>query len=129
MSIFKVEIVAINPKKEDISTPPIEALVDTGSELTWLPEGILNLAGIEPRAKKVFVTATGEHVEREVGYAILSAEGHETIDEVVFAKKGDMILLGVRTLEGFSVMVDSVGHRLVTQSTLAAANTKKVFYR
>ena len=44
-----------------------------------------------------------------MGYAILRADGYETNDEVVFAEKGDMILLGVRTIEGFSVMVDNIG--------------------
>jgi hypothetical protein len=39
-------------------------------------------------------------VTREVGYAIIAADGYETADEVVFAEPGDMILLGVRTLEG-----------------------------
>jgi len=31
----------------------------------------------------------------------------------------DMSLLGVRTLEGFSVMVDNIGHRFVATVTLA----------
>lgn len=122
MSTFKVSIVAINPKEEELSTPSIDALVDTGSELTWLPAELLKGINIIARTKKVFITATGEHIEREVGYAILKAEGYETIDEVVFAQKGDMVLLGVRTLEGFSVMVDNIGHRLVTQASLAAGN-------
>ncbi|MBI3276135.1 MAG: hypothetical protein HYZ66_00070, partial [Chlamydiae bacterium] len=43
----------------------------------------------------------------------------ETIDEVVFAEKGDMHLLGVRTLEGFGVMVDNIAHRFVATTTLA----------
>jgi hypothetical protein len=32
-----------------------------------------------------------------------------------------MHLLGVRTLEGFGVMVDALAHKLVATSTLAAA--------
>src|SRR5205085_793586 len=51
--------------------------------------------------KRVFATVTQQKIERDVGYAILSAEGYETNDEVVFAEPGDMSLLGVRTLEGF----------------------------
>jgi predicted aspartyl protease len=112
MSAFKIDIVATNPKDEELSTPPTEALVDTGSELTWLPAGLLKGIGIMSRGKKAFITATGERIEREVGYAILKAEGRET--------NGDMILLGVRTLEGFSVMVDNIGHRLVSRAFLAA---------
>lgn len=120
MSLYRVTVIARNPKREEFATPSIEALVDTGSELTWLPQELLAGAGISPRRKKVFVTADGTHIEREVGYAILEAEGFETNDEVVFAQKGDMALLGVRTLEGFAVMVDNLAHRLVAATTIAA---------
>ena len=77
--------------------------------------------GITPRRKRTFATATQQRIEREVGYAILSAEGFETNDDVVFAEPGDMTLLGVRTLEGFGVMVDNVAHRFVATTTLVAA--------
>lgn len=67
--------------------------------------------GITPRRRRTFFTATGERIERQIGYAILRAKGFETNDEVVFALKGDATLLGVRTVEGFGVMVDNIGHR------------------
>ena len=120
MSLFKVNVTARNPKREELATQPLEALVDTGSELTWLPADALMSAGITPRRKRVFATATQQKIEREVGYAILSVEGYETNDEVVFAESGDMTLLGVRTLEGFGVMVDNIGHRFVATTTLVA---------
>ena len=121
MSVFKVNVIARNPKREELATPPVEALVDTGSELTWLPGEVLKGVGITPRRKRVFATVTQHQVEREVGYAILSAEGYETNDEVVFAEPGDMTLLGVRTLEGFGVMVDNIAHRFVATATIVAA--------
>ena len=120
MSSFKVNVVARNPKREELSTQPIPALVDSGSELTWLPADILTSVGITPRRKRIFATATQQKVERQVGYAILSAEGYETNDEVVFAEPGDLTLLGVRTLEGFGVMVDNIAHRFVATTTLVA---------
>jgi predicted aspartyl protease len=120
MSTFKVNVIARNPKREELSTPPVPALVDTGSELTWLPGDVLKSVGITPRRKRMFSTATQQKIEREVGYAILSSEGYETNDEVVFAEPGDMTLLGVRTLEGFGVMVDNIGHRFVATTTLVA---------
>ena len=123
MSAFKVNITARNPKREELATPPVEALVDTGSELTWLPGELLTAVGITPRRKRVFATVTQQRIEREVGYAILSAEGYETNDEVVFAQPGDMALLGVRTLEGFGVVVDNVGHRFVATATIVAGGT------
>ena len=119
MTAFRVNVVAVNPKNEEIVTEPISALVDTGSELTWLPAGELSAIGITPRRKRTFVTASGDRLQREVGYAIVRAEGYETTDEVVFGDRGDQVLLGVRTLEGFAVTVDPIGRRLVAQATLA----------
>jgi len=125
VSIFKVNVVACNPKREELSTPPLEALVDTGSELTWLPADVLSKVGITPRRKRAFHTATKQAIQRDVGYAILRSEGYETTDEVVFAEPGDMTLLGVRTLEGFGVMVDNIAHRFVATTTLAAGTRLK----
>ena len=123
MSRFRGNVVARNPKDEAQVSAPIEALVDTGSELSWLPAQQMTAIGVEPRRKRTFVPATKEVVERDVGYAVLTAEGFETVDEVVFAKKNDLCLLGVRTLEGFGVTVDNVSHRFVAVTTVAATNT------
>ena len=122
MSTFKVNVIARNPKSEELSTQPISALVDTASELTWLPADVLNSVGIKPRRKRMFATATQQKVERDVGYAILSAEGYETNDEVVFAQPSDLTPLGMRTLAGFGAMVDSIAHRFVGNTTLVASN-------
>ena len=114
MSKFMVNLTAINPKDEDRKTPPIEVMVDTGAELFWLPKQILLDAGITPRGKKRFCTATNQIVERDFGYAILAAEGYSTADEIVFAEEGDVLFLGGRTVDGFSVMVDCVKQRFVS---------------
>ena len=123
MSSFKVNLTAINPKEEHRQTPMIDALVETGSELSCMPKQALLDAGIHPRGKKRFTTAAGQIVERDFGYAVLSAEGYSANDEVVFAEDGDLALLGVRTLEGFSVMVDNIGHRFVATTSIATAIT------
>jgi predicted aspartyl protease len=120
MSRFKVNVVARNTKDESLISPPTEVLVDTGAELTWLPKDLLTGINIKPVRKRNFTTATKQIVTREIGYAILSAEGFETVDEVVFAEASDMTLLGVRTLEGFGVMVDNIAHRFVATTTLVA---------
>ena len=125
MSVFRTNIIAVNPKDESLTTPPIEAVVDTGSELTWLPRDLLNLADIHPRLERHFQLADGSSEVREVGYAILRVDGFETNDEVVFCEPGDLSLIGVRTLEGFGVMVDNIAHRLVARAHLAAGNLKQ----
>ncbi len=121
MSVFKVNLIAVNPKREELKSSPLEALVDTGSELTWLPAEILSGIGIAPRRERLFSMANKQILKRPIGYAILQAEGFETTDEVVFAEPGDMTLLGVRTIEGFGVVVDNLAHRFVATNTLAAS--------
>jgi len=118
MSKFMVNLTAVNPSERQRRTPPIEVMVDTGSELSWLPKKELLDIGITPEGKKRFAMANKQIIERDIGYAILTSEGYATNDEVVFAEDGDMSLLGVRTIEGFSVMVDNIGHRFVATTTL-----------
>ncbi len=126
MSIFKVNVIACNPQREASTTPAIEVLVDTGAELTWLPAELLQKIGVQPRRKRTFQTATKQLIERDVGYAILRAEGFETTDEVVFAQPTDLNLLGVRTIEGFGVMVDNIAHRFVATTTLVATGASRL---
>ena len=119
MSLFKVNVKIADPKKSKNESDSVEALVDTGAELSWIPSDVLESIGITRTKKRSFLTARKQTIQRDVGYAILRSEGFETIDEVVFAGRGDMILLGVRTIEGFGVMVDNIGHRFVARATLA----------
>jgi len=123
VSTYFVNLVAVNPKREEIRSAPVRVLVDTGSELSWMPAEVLAKTGIQPRRKRLFQMADGRTMEREVGFCILESEGFVTNDEVVFAQPGDMHLLGVRTLEGFGVMVDALAHRLVATVTLAAPSS------
>ena len=119
MSVFKVNVRVASPSTPGRESPPIEALVDTGSELSWLPADLLAASGIAPLRKRSFLTATEQNIQRDIGYAILRCENYETIDEVVFAEASDMRLIGVRTIEGFGVMVDNLAHRFVATTTLA----------
>jgi predicted aspartyl protease len=112
MSAYYVNLIAINPKREEIRSVPVRVLVDTGSELSWLPIDVLASTGIQPRRKRLFRMADGRTMDRDVGFCILESEGFITNDEVVFAQPGDMHLLGVRTLEGFGVTVDPLAHHV-----------------
>lgn len=97
-------------------------LVDTGSEHTWIPAAKLEKIAVMREKKDVsFVTANGELVTRSVGFAILRVAEHFTIDEVVFAEKGDVALLGARTLEGLNLTVDAARRKLVAAGPLPAA--------
>ena len=97
-------------------------LVDTGSEHTWIPATKLERIGVEREKKDLrFIMANGEVVTRSVGFAILRVGKHFTIDEVVFAEPGDLLLLGARTLEGLNLKVDPAKKKLVTAGPLPAA--------
>jgi len=98
------------------------ALVDTGSEYTWLPEKTLQKIGVSVEKKDLaFTMANGQRITRKVGFAIIRVEKSFTIDEVVFAEPGDLTLLGARTLEGLSLVVDPRRKKLVAARPLLAA--------
>src|SRR5438105_2980066 len=62
-----------------------DALVDTGSDYTWLPEAVLKKIGVTEQKRDLkFVMANGQAITRSVGFAIIRVERHFTIDEVVF---------------------------------------------
>ena len=97
-------------------------LVDTGSDYTWIPAALLEKIGVKRQKKDLaFVTATGQTITRSVGFAVLRMEPHFTIDEVVFAEPGDLVLLGARTLEGMNLAVDAQRKKLVAGGPLHAA--------
>ena len=97
-------------------------LVDTGSEYTWIRASTLEKVGVVREKKDLpFIMANGEIVTRSVGFAILRVGNKFTIDEVVFAEPGDLVLLGARTLEGLNLTVDSARKKLVAAGPLPAA--------
>src|SRR5258708_29211727 len=97
-------------------------LVDMGSEFTWVPAEVLERIGVEPVKKDLQMQmANGQIIPRTVGYAILRVDKFETIDEVVFAQKGDLALLGSRAMEGMNLQVDARRKRLVAAGPVMAA--------
>jgi predicted aspartyl protease len=122
MGVFHVDLqIAGTGKRARMGTIK-KVMVDTGSELTWLPADFLNEIGIEIRKKdQPFIMANGQRITRDVGYAVIRCGDFETIDEVVFGRDSDYSLLGARTLEGFNAHVDSVKKRLVAVGGMPAA--------
>lgn len=97
-------------------------LVDTGSEYTWIMATTLEKLGVRREKKDVaFVMANGQQVTRSVGFAIIRLDKFFTVDEVVFAEKGDLLLLGARTLEGLNLVVDARRKKLVAAGPVPAA--------
>jgi predicted aspartyl protease len=102
-------------------------MVDTGSEFTWIEGTALKRIGIKERKKDLQIQmANGQIITRSVGYAILKVGSSETTDEIVFAQKGDLLLLGCRALEGLGLRVDSRAKKLVAAGPIIAATAIKV---
>lgn len=122
MGTFFISCRIENPVERKKSARISKLVVDTGSEFTWAPEKTLERIGIDREKKDVpFVMANGQEITRNVGFAIIRWNKHFTIDEVVFAEKGDLLLLGARTLEGLNLRVDSSHKTLVAAGPLPAA--------
>lgn len=111
-----------NPVRRTRSVILPKLLVDTGSEFSWVPKRVLEKIGIRREKKDVkCVLANGEEVTRSVGFVIIRLDKYFTIDEVVFAEPGDLMLLGARTLEGLNLTIDPTRRRLVAAGPLPAA--------
>jgi predicted aspartyl protease len=97
-------------------------LVDTGSEYTWIGAKALETIGIKKEKKDVqFIMANGVRITRPVGFAVIRVNDAFTVDEVVFAETGDLLLLGARTLEGLALVVDSRKKKLVAAGPIPVA--------
>ena len=122
MGVFYVDCIVENMAAPEKSALIEQLIVDTGSEFTWIPSEILSTVGVDVRKRDVeFVMANGEIISRDIGYAILRVDEFETVDEIVFAQRGDLNLLGAHTLEGFGAVVDARAKRLVAAGPHLAA--------
>jgi predicted aspartyl protease len=122
MGTFYVGCKVVNVVDRSKSAALSKILVDTGSEYTWVTESLLEKLGIAREKKDlVFIMANGQRVTRSVGFAIVRVGKAFTVDEVVFAQKGDLLLLGARTLEGLNLTIDPRKKKLVAAGPLPAA--------
>ena len=120
MGIFRISIAVESPLRRGELLHVADTLVDTGSELTWIPRPVLESLGIVAEKRRAFIVADGRRVERDTGYAIIHAAGTATIDQVVFSEAGDFPILGVRSLEGLNLRVDAVRKELLDAGPILA---------
>ena len=122
MGTFYAKCKIENPVHRARSVVISKLPVDTGSEHTWVPERILERLGIQREKKDLtFILANRQEVTRSVGFAIIRLDKFFTIDEVVFAEKGDLLLLGARTVEGLNLTIDPAKKKLVAAGPVLAA--------
>src|SRR5436190_2046707 len=125
MGTFRVDcrIENVVDRKKGVDVPGV--LVDTGSEYTWITSNLLAQIGVKREKKDLrFVMANGTVITRSVGFAIVRLSDAFTVDEVVFAEQGDLLLLGARTLEGMSLTIDARRKKLDASEPLPAAGIR-----
>ena len=122
MGVFTVEVRVTKPGRRLRWKTFRRVLVDSGSEMTWLPEADLRAAGVEVfKRDQLYVMANGQYVTRNVGTAVIECGEFKTVDEVVLGQAGDLSLLGARTLEGFNAIVDARKRKLIPAGPMPAA--------
>jgi clan AA aspartic protease len=109
--------------RQEANWETVQALVDTGSTYTWVPRNILERLGVRPEFSREFQTADGRIVPREMSVAAARLNGQTLPTLVVIAEPGDAVLLGMYTLEGFSLGIDPVNERLIPVRGLAMTSS------
>ena len=107
MGAFTVGCLIKNHVDREKSVKIPRLMVDTGSDATWIARKFLEKIEIKVEKRLPYQMANGQYVYRDVGYAIIRVGQRETVDEIVFAEKGDFFLLGARALEGLMLWVDA----------------------
>lgn len=113
MGTFNVGCLIKNPVNREKAVEIPRLMVDTGSEATWIPRKLLEQIEVKAEKRQTYQMANGQHVYRDVGYAIIRVGQRETVDEIVFAEKGDYVLLGARAMEGLLLWVDPKNKKLI----------------
>jgi predicted aspartyl protease len=119
MGTLRVDVEIENPARPGVRRA-LNAIVDTGAELSWFPSDVLESLGIERYQTLRFRQAAGAVVERWVGPAFIHTVGRRTTDDVVFGEPGDAVLLGARSLEGLNVRIELSTKQLVDAGPVLA---------
>ncbi|MYC38549.1 MAG: hypothetical protein F4X66_16800 [Chloroflexi bacterium] len=110
MGTFSVSMLVGN--LEESSFVEVQALADTGSVHSYIPQDVLEGVNVRPTETRAFAFADERVVDIPFGYAVFVIEGMEVIAPVIFAAEGSSPLLGATTLEAAHLATDSVNERL-----------------
>ena len=120
MGTFRTTILVENAERRGETRSVDGALVDTGSEYTWVPSSVLESLRIRPERMQRFILADGRTLERWLGFAIVHAAGTNAPDLVVFAQPEDMVILGAHSIEGMNLRVDALRKQLLPAGPVVA---------
>jgi predicted aspartyl protease len=121
MGIFRVTIEVASTLNPDRRLTIPDVMVDTVSDYNWISGEMLTELGIVPVRVDRFETADGRILQRPVGFALIFAGGRSCATVVVFARPGEMTLLGAIGLEGMNLRVDSARRELIPAGPLPVA--------
>lgn len=111
MGMTDIKAKVVNPA--DVSkSVKLKFLIDSGAVYSVVPRKVLEKVGIKPRTTKTFSLADGKDIERQMGIAQFEYAGEITAGPVIFGEKGDAILMGATTLEGFGLVLDPIRREL-----------------
>ena len=91
----------------------VDAMVDTGSSYSQVPESILQRLGIFPTNTAEAELADGRVEEDPIAEVRVEINGRATFTWVTFGPENVASLLGAHALEGVRMAVDPVGLRLI----------------
>ena len=103
---------------QDGESIELEALVDTGSFYTMLPDRLLRDMGVKPVGTRLLDLADGRRILMNYGRAWVTLEGETEMTLVVFGEDDGPVLLGAYTLQGLALAVDPAKERLVPSSVI-----------
>ena len=96
----------------------IDALVNTGSSYSSLPESLLDELGIERETTRNFELADNRIVEYALGETRVRIENREQTVPIMFAPDDTMPLVGATTLEILGLGIDPLAETLVPVNAL-----------
>lgn len=85
-----------------------EFIIDTGATFSVVKKERLQRLGIPPVYRRKLKLADGRVIERDIGPAwfIIDNKG-QGVSDVIFAEENDTELLGLLTLEGMALTIDT----------------------
>jgi len=114
MGVFTVRIDVGDPTGQRFER--LDALVDTGSTNTVIPEEILRSLGVAPHTRSSFELADGSETELDVGRTWVRLNGQAEFTQVVFGEQSYDPILGAITLEEMGLVVDPIAQRLTPRA-------------
>lgn len=104
MGHVNVRATIANPTDSSLAEE-VDAMVDTGATYTSVPRSLARSLQLPITGKTRVRTATGDIVE-DHGRALVQIDGQSEINRVLISDTLDKVLIGVITLEIFSLAVD-----------------------